>query len=840
MVKPVVVSADGKAFEAIGTTSTLDVSAIPVSTSADNIIIKNDDGIALRAEDLVSDSAGNALVVEVDGKLFVAFNANDLVSEEDGNLLRLGNDVKLYISGHDIVSSVAGNNLSVAEDGRVYFAGSGGGGGGTSGVSADPGQRLTLGSDSLPLLLASNVLSTNADNALSVVGTGLYLAPASLVSSNSGNILEVDSSGKLYVTSAGFTTDILSPEAGNSIVTDQQGRLYVAGYTAGNGGITVANNQISARVQSGGGLAVGVTGLYVNPADIISDNTDNLTSLDSSGKAYTAPYTPGDASINITGRNISARLLADGGLVLGTNGLSIDKSVLLSTNEGNAISIDGTGYYVGVRSTDPILSIEDNRIRTTLSLSYNDATGELAVYGRSDTTPAATVTIPTSASVLENAELVTDPAGQPAGTYIVFTFKLGDGETQMLYLNVSDLFVNYTAADDSITIANEAIAVKRKTGGGVGLDADGVFVDTSSIINTGGGDNILEEDNGTLRVRPYVAGDSSIDVTEQQITVRVTEGGGVLIGDEGLYISAADLNLVTNTVQIIAGTGLAGGGTLVQNRTLSADIATPANITAGTAGKLVDASGLLGFLPAFIQAQQLGTEIRVARFNGSGSYQLQTNARGPVLFWLTGGGGSGAAVTGTLTAGGGAAGMSVFGVSTQMVAGNTYPVVIGAGGTPVTAPDTAGYMVGVNGGTSTFIGYNCSGGHGGQAQLSSFSICGGGSLPQSLTGTGISTIILEVPGGAGGRGLRDQASTGRTYGGDGGYSMLGRGGTGTRYEVEENALNGGVPIAEIQRNMNGVYGGGGGGRGSMPASLTSLTSGAGGAGVCMVWSFIRV
>jgi len=106
--------------------------------------------------------------------------------------------------------------------------------------------------------------------------------------------------------------------------------------------------------------------------------------------------------------------------------------------------------------------------------------------------------------------------------------------------------------------------------------------------------------------------------------------------------------------------------------------------------------------------------------------------------WGGGGGGGGASNNGS-GGGGGGAGYSEGIVS--VVPGNSYPVVVGAGGTAGTTAPTAGGI----GGTSSFAAISATGGNGGLVST-------GGATGPSLGGQGSGGTILNVPGagGAGG------------------------------------------------------------------------------------------
>lgn len=97
------------------------------------------------------------------------------------------------------------------------------------------------------------------------------------------------------------------------------------------------------------------------------------------------------------------------------------------------------------------------------------------------------------------------------------------------------------------------------------------------------------------------------------------------------FVAKAD-----KTTEIIAGDGLTGGGTLASSRTVSADIADSSAISAGTAKKLVDASGLKAVtdaLPSPIGVGQTWQNVTASRSSGT-SYQNTTGK--PIMVSITG------------------------------------------------------------------------------------------------------------------------------------------------------------------------------------------------------------
>lgn len=869
MAKPIVLNTTETAHTVIEDDVKLDASSIPVSAEQPNGLSVETDGLRVNPADLVSATQGNGLTTGVDGKLTVnAIDVSDIITDETDNILqldgtgeklqvqrplstearnlaRLGNDAKIFVGANDLISDQAGNTLVVsAIDDRLYVANGGGGGGGSGEISTDTCNLLDLGTDQLPRLLGANAISTDTDNKLSVVNCKLKVAPSDLISSDSGNGISLGGDGGLTVNVSsvidGIVDDIISTDSQNTIVKGSDNKLFSAPVTAGDNSITVDGSAISARRATNGGISLSASGMAVDTSALLSTTDNNKLILDND-KFYVSPYTAGDSSISIVGDMVSVRRKPSGGIVTDTTGVYVDLDALISDASGNVIRNDG-GLVVSVAASDPLLSLNGSGdIMSELSVTYDDVSGVLSVFGRSSTTPISTVTISSSTSVLKDAQLVTNPEGQPEGTYILFVLELSDGSEQNLYLNVTELFTIYTAADDSIVISNETIGVKRKSGGGVGLDTDGVYVEASEIVSDAGA-NDISVSNGKLLSTPYVSSSSAITITDKQIDLLLASGGGLAVGGDGLFIDRAGGNIALATRSILAGAGLTGGGNLTADRTIAADIATTGNITAGTAGKMVDAAGLVAAFPALASALSPTSRLRISSQRSSGTFVAPTNIVSDIaLFFITGGGGSGAFVinsTSTTTAmripsgGGGAA--TVFGYFSP-TPGASYPITVGAGGAAVGPTGTTANTVtlGNAGGYSEFCGLRA---YGGAAGIFSeydvgYSVQGGNIDITSPTNG--ATPVLAMRGGPSGFGSRSSSNNaGIAVGGNGGASFWGDGGwmhiypETTTATVLNNYKNGSAP------------GSGGAGRGRMYDAAMEAAVNASGAGASGVVSII--
>lgn len=151
--------------------------------------------------------------------------------------------------------------------------------------------------------------------------------------------------------------------------------------------------------------------------------------------------------------------------------VTVDKTALaaklVSTKANNALAVASAAgednlLYVAAQDTDALIATGEKviyaktegttkKLATNLQFAYDNVTGKLTVKGGSDgTTQIAEMTIPTSLTLLKTAEVVTDPSGQPQGTYLHFVFatQAGTGhDTADVYVDVTSFIDVYTAGD---------------------------------------------------------------------------------------------------------------------------------------------------------------------------------------------------------------------------------------------------------------------------------------------------------------------------------------------------------------------------------------------------------
>lgn len=234
----------------------------------------------------------------------------------------------------------------------------------------------------------------------------------------------------------------------------------------------------------------------------------------------------------------------------------------------------------GVQPDDKFLTLTDTLLSVVASLNYNTETKKIQLIGKDGTAISeidATAFI--KDGMLSDAKLVTDPAGQPAGTYFKLTWNTDAGK-DVMYVDVTSLIDVYTA----------------KQGGGLLLDGHAFSVDTTKIATVDSVNAVSTKVSG-LKINGQSVTENTV-LTGEHIKVDGTENAQT--------IKAAIASAASSGVQSIGGKAgaieLVGGGTTdgSVNLTISNDNQLRADIvglgsaaykTADTFVKVNDISG---------------------------------------------------------------------------------------------------------------------------------------------------------------------------------------------------------------------------------------------------------
>lgn len=170
---------------------------------------------------------------------------------------------------------------------------------------------------------------------------------------------------------------------------------------------------------------------------------------------------------------------------------------LVSDDTDNALEISDSDGKLFVKkqdasalidADDKILSTNsDKEIISTLGFSYAAATGKFTVTGKGGA-QVAELTIPSAVTSLKTAEVVVNPSGQPAGTYLHFVFATQSGTDSEMYINVTTLVDTYTAGNGLQLNATDNHKFELKlaaTGNMASIDANGALLVTSDFGDLG-------------------------------------------------------------------------------------------------------------------------------------------------------------------------------------------------------------------------------------------------------------------------------------------------------------------------------------------------------------------
>ena len=378
-----------------------------------------------------------------------------------------------------VVSSDANNALRTGSDGNLYVQGSGGGSGSTQPlVSQQPGNYATYGND-----------------------LGVFVGGQEILSNGRTNLLHIsDRDGRVELTKADLEDAGIG--GGGADIKPDVDQLKVdvrelrTDYNTIERQVEKNTNDIANVKASSGDITVLRTDVNKNTADItalrtdVNKNTSDIANLKQDVQNIT---------IVSSDRNNIIEVGRDGGAYLNVSDVHISVEDLINTG-------------------DPLLTTRNAKLVSGLSMRYNNVTGLVELIGVHGTAIASAV-IPTAMTMIKSVNLVDNPAGQPAGTYIHFQFQLSDGSTSDMYLNVNRLAQAYSAGD------------------GIDIDTTGKISVSHDFVEDIADDVIDKE----LAARGKIK--TAIDDAVDDITVVSTDLHNVIRKgrDDGAYLDAATI-----------------------------------------------------------------------------------------------------------------------------------------------------------------------------------------------------------------------------------------------------------------------------------------------------------
>lgn len=421
-------------------------------------------------------------------------------------------------------------------------------------------------------------ISSVGNNVQRIEADGIAVIPADLVDTSSGNQLVVTNTGKLRV-AGDADLDLISKDPGNQLGLGTDRKLNVP---------------------------------PADPWDFVSNDANNAIVRGGDNKPFVEKVTA--VSIRSTDMDNDLTIGTDGGLkgkhtdILGwlTSNREQLINLVLSQCAGNVLEAgcDGGIYAqccedLKVDPNDDILSVgAGNILASTVRLGYNNATNVISLTGKNGKVIDTYELNTGASSVLESVQIVTDPSGQPAGTYIEFVFTTESG-TETVYLNVTDLIDIVTAGNAAIRVTDQAVfLVVDATQEVLYIDpANGLSINVSNLNSTDAANSIVVSggrlsyqvttDNRALAIRKVATG--------QNITLtlydQVATGGNPLAlnGDSSVNGIGVNKTLLVQNIPTNLIRPNAQGVTLIASDVISTDVGNI--IRAGNDGKIFAEEG---------------------------------------------------------------------------------------------------------------------------------------------------------------------------------------------------------------------------------------------------------
>lgn len=257
-------------------------------------------------------------------------------------------------------------------------------------------------------------------------------------------------------------------------------------------------------------------------------------------------------------------------LRLAKDGLVATADNLISAEADNPLVSGAAGLRVdmekAVAEDDKVLSVADNKIRTTLSLEFtrdsdlqlrgND--GKIIGSVRLPVIPGLPVVVEYLADVMppEGSVVIGGVVGQP-GNYLHMRFLLNNDTLQDVFINFAKIF-SLNLGDGLAFNVKGAVTVRPATGGGIIVDENGVAVSKdyiravadSAVAGVGtplpGGGIITDARTGMLKidcgvVQSCVRGDTSLAAS------LIKPGGGLTTDSQGRL--AVSCSAITPCIQ---------------------------------------------------------------------------------------------------------------------------------------------------------------------------------------------------------------------------------------------------------------------------------------------------
>lgn len=563
-IRPIVPTSNKKQYVVAPDGSVLDVGLMPVSKDARNLLTVDDEGLCVKAIDIVSRSPDNMLSVGADGRLFISGTISPEISADKYNYARIGRDGGLFISGNDILSNGDINLLTIdPTDHKIILT--------RAGllkamplVSTDKGNVISSGSDGGAYLAIDDLIAD--DDSLLFVNGDKQIATSIKLKYNPGN-------GALDL--IGQNGDVITSVTVPTSTSSLKGVYLLNGKPDAMGATTAGDYHFSLQYSMDNGISWGA------PVPVTVTATKGMES------AGTLPGVEGVNKVRAFFHGLQAESI-----------VSANKATLVFSDETNLTVTPG---------------IEETTFTFMPAVGIETGVFLCFVFLLSDGTVQD---VYVDLSTLVDVYAPGDGISITAGDVPIISAKVkGDGgilvDSSGLHLDLNWINSHITAPTpdvnqgNGITVTDETGAVtvsaKPKENGGVTVDTDGISITikpSGGILVDGTGLYVDEEwleehapapkeGNGisisgsTVSVKPNENG--GIIVDNLGVAVNVTEGGGLVVDGTGVHIDESWL--ANNTFKPVEGNGITisgstisakpkeGGGILVDSTGVSIDTA---------------------------------------------------------------------------------------------------------------------------------------------------------------------------------------------------------------------------------------------------------------------------
>lgn len=471
---------------------------------------------------LVSAEADNALQQKPDGTLYVN-GTPPHVSLQTGNFVRYGNDHGVYMDGNDILSNSEVNLLDIADGDKKIAL--------TPTAVRDVVVNAAKADDAMKAALSTSVVDTLRDDARAkeAVTATVYQAISTdtdvqdAIGSVMADAIKSDADVQVALDTA-ITEGVQDAVTHNSAVRDAVADV-----------VTNAIQNDSTMQDAVSELVTETLKTDMVMKDTVSEIVseairDDAAMKDELQAAVTVVST--DTGNAIVSGNDKGAFLAVASLISASveNALKLDAA--------NKLMVEPTGADVLLTPDDPLLSAAGKNIISTIGIAFDEMTGKLSITGAGGKTVTETL-IPASVEMLESVQLEENPAGQSAGTYIHWVFKLTDDKKQDVYLNVNKLADVYTGGNGINVAATGEITPVLYPNGGLGVDASGLYVSTADLLSTDAGNTLVRgKDNKLYTTGQTYTGSGSVSVgADNALSVILSPDGGLEAKADGLAVT---------------------------------------------------------------------------------------------------------------------------------------------------------------------------------------------------------------------------------------------------------------------------------------------------------------